>query len=91
MTKFMGISGKQMTSIGFLLAVLLITLSLGSLTFLINDNAATLPNFVLDAGLEGNCNRNEGMSELKKMDVNMKNFVKNTKNAPVHSIESINK
>jgi len=49
----MGISGTKMASVGFLLAVLFITLTLGSITFLINDNAATLPNI----GLEGNCNR----------------------------------
>ena len=66
MNKFIGISGKQMTSICFLLAVLLITLILSGLTFLINDNAATLP----DVGLEGACNKKEGMSGKgkKKMD-----------------------
>ena len=56
MKTFMGISGTKMASVGFLLAVLFITLSLGSITFLINDNAATLPNI----GLEGNCSR-EGL------------------------------
>lgn len=56
MKTYMGIPGKKMVSIGFLLAVLFITLSLGSITFLINDNAATLPNI----GLEGNCRR-EGL------------------------------
>jgi len=50
MKTLMGISGKKMASVGFLLAVLFITLTLGSITFLINDNAATLPNI----GLEGN-------------------------------------
>lgn len=51
----MGISGKKMTSIIFLLAVLLIALALGSVTFLINDNDASLPN----VGLEGNENMEE--------------------------------
>lgn len=51
----MGISGKKMTSIVFLLAVLLIALALGSVTFLINDNDASLPN----VGLEGNENMDE--------------------------------
>ena len=58
MKTFMGISGTKMASVGFLLAVLFITLTLGSITFLINDNAATLPNI----GLEGNCNRIEGLN-----------------------------
>jgi hypothetical protein len=65
MKGFMGISGKKMASVGFLLAVLFITLILGSLTFLINDNAATLPNVGLVAGLEGNCNK-EAMSKSVK-------------------------
>ena len=51
----MGISGKKMASIVFLLAVLLIALALGSVTFLINDNDASLPN----VGLEGNENMDE--------------------------------
>ena len=51
----MGISGKKMTSIVFLLAVLLIARALGSVTFLINDNDASLPN----VGLEGNENMEE--------------------------------
>jgi len=55
MKGFMGISGKKMTSIVFLLAVLLIALALGSVTFLINDNDASLPN----VGLEGNENMDE--------------------------------
>ena len=55
MKGFMGISGKKMTSIIFLLAVLLIALALGSVTFLINDNDASLPN----VGLEGNENMEE--------------------------------
>lgn len=55
MKGFMGISGKKMTSIVFLLAVLLIALALGSVTFLINDNDASLPN----VGLEGNENMEE--------------------------------
>ena len=87
MLKFMGISGKQMTSICFLLAVLIITLALGSLTFLINDNAASLPDVGLGAGLEGNCDHSEGMTEKEKntMKKNGMDFIKNTKNAPVHS------
>jgi len=97
----MGISGTKMASVGFLLAVLFITLTLGSITFLINDNAATLPNI----GLEGNCNREgyrrhkgnkgkkgkkrqkEGMTseEKEKMKKNMDNMKKNTQNIPEHS------
>lgn len=55
----MGISGKKMASIVFLLAVLLIALTLGSVTFLINDNDASLPN----VGLEGNENMDEEATE----------------------------
>jgi len=96
----MGISGTKMASVGFLLAVLFITLTLGSITFLINDNAATLPNI----GLEGNCNRIEGLNrrplkpqrtplskegmtseEKEKMKINMDNMKKNTQNIPEHS------
>jgi len=90
MKTFMGISGTKMASVGFLLAVLFITLTLGSITFLINDNAATLPN----VGLEGNCNREglkkgqkEGMTneEKAKMKINMDNMKKNTEKIPEHS------
>jgi hypothetical protein len=88
MTKFMGISSKQITSIGFLLATLIITLMLGSLTFLINDNAASLPEVGMNVGLEGN--RNIGMTEIEKMDRNVKSFVKHTQNAPAHSIKVVN-
>ena len=52
MKGLMGISGKKMTSIVFLLAVLFIALTLGSITFLVNNNDSTLPN----VGLEGNKN-----------------------------------
>ena len=87
MKTFMGISGKKMTSICFLLVVLFITLALGSLTFLINDNAATMPDVGFGVGLEGNCNRNEGLSneENTKMELNMDNMKENTKNTPEHS------
>jgi len=86
MKTLMGISGKKMASVGFLLAVLFITLTLGSITFLINDNAATLPNI----GLEGNCNREsmkkrqEGMTSenSQTMISNMEDMKKNIKNAP---------
>lgn len=82
----MGISGKKMTSIVFLLATLLIALTLGSLTFLINDNAASLPN----VGLEGNKNMEEdeeSMSnkERENMEEHMKALGKNVKNAPPHA------
>ena len=52
MKGLMGISGKKMTSIVFLLAVLFIALTLGSITFLVNNNDSSLPN----VGLEGNKN-----------------------------------
>ena len=52
MKGLMGISGKKMTSIVFLLAVLFIALALGSITFLVNNNDSSLPN----VGLEGNKN-----------------------------------
>ena len=89
MTKFMGISCKKLASMGCLLAVLLITLILGSITFLINDNPSRLPDVGLGAGLEGNCNKNEGMSEKDKttMDKNNKDLIKNMKNAPAHSMK----
>lgn len=87
MNKFMGISGKKMTSICFLLVVLFITLILGSLTFLINDNAATMPNIGFETGLEGNINHIEGLSdeENEKMKLNMDKMKENTKNIPEHS------
>lgn len=87
MSSFMVISVKKKSSICFLLAVLFITLALGSLTFLINDNAASLPDVGLGAGLEGNCNLNEGLSneEMEKMNLNIKDMKKNTKNIPEHS------
>jgi len=87
MSSFMGISGKKMSSICFLLAVLFIALALGSLSFLINDNAATLPDVGLGAGLEGNCNRKEGLSneETEKMNLNINDMKKNTKTIPEHS------
>jgi len=83
----MGFSGKQKASICFLLAVLLIALTLGSLTFLINDNAASLPDVGLGAVLEGNCDHSEGMTvkEQNTMKKNKKDLIKNTKNAPPHS------
>ena len=62
MNSFMGISGKKMTSICFLLVVIFIALALGSLTFLINDNDARLP----DVGLEGNKNMKEGNKQMKE-------------------------
>lgn len=85
---FIGISGKQMTSVFFLLAVLVISLSLGSLTFLINNNVASLP----EMGLDSDNRLSEGMSknEQKKMNGNMIDFIKNTKNIPIHSKNPIN-
>ena len=86
-------SGKKMASVGFLLAVLLITLTLGSITFLINDNDTTLPDIGLNAGLEGNCNRKEGLTndENRKMELNVKKMRENTKNAPDHSKTQVTK
>lgn len=52
MKGFMGISGKKMVSVWFLLAVLFIALTLGSITFLIQDNLSMLP----DVGLGGDYN-----------------------------------
>lgn len=82
-------SGKKMVSVGFLLAVLLITLILGSITFLINDNDAILP----DIGLEGNCNRKEGLTsdEHGIMELNVKKMREHTQNAPNHSIKQVTK
>ena len=54
-----GFSGKKIASIIFLLAVLLISLILGSVSFLINDNPSSLPNI----GIEGNENMDEEVSE----------------------------
>ena len=79
MNSFMGISGKKLTSICFLLAVLFITLALGSLTFLINDNDASLPDVGLGAGLEGNKNMKEGNKKMKEGNKNTKEGNKNTK------------
>jgi hypothetical protein len=73
----MGIAYKQMVSMVFLLATLIITLMLGCLTFLINDNDTSLPDVGVSVGLEGN--------RIMGMDANMKNFVKHTKYAPAHS------
>ena len=72
MNSFMGISGKKMASICFLLAVLLIALVLGSLTFLINNNDASLPDVGLGAGLEGNKNMKEGNKHMKEGNEQMK-------------------
>jgi hypothetical protein len=68
MNSFMGISGKKMMSICFLLAVIFIALALGSLTFLINDNDAHLP----DVGLEGNENMEEGNDNVEERNKQMK-------------------
>jgi hypothetical protein len=78
MTGYMGISTKKMSSMGFLLAVLIISLTLGSLTILINDNDATLPNI----GMEG-----MSKSEKNTMDKNMTDLIRNSKNAPMHSTQ----
>lgn len=67
MNSFMGISGKKMMSICFLLAVIFIALVLGSLTFLINDNDAHLP----DVGLEGNENMEEGNENVEEGNENV--------------------
>tara|TARA_Y100000389_G_scaffold200128_1_gene239921 strand:+ start:417 stop:641 length:225 start_codon:yes stop_codon:yes gene_type:complete len=64
----MGISGKKMMSICFLLVVIFIALALGSLTFLINDKDARLP----DVGLEGNKNMEEENKQMKEGNKQMK-------------------
>ena len=55
MKGILGFSGKTTTSIVFLLAVIFIALTLGSVRFLVNDNSSSLPN----VGLEGNENMEE--------------------------------
>ena len=68
MKGLMGISEKKMASIVFLLVVLFIALTLGSITFLVNNNDSTLPN----VGLEGNKNMKEGNKNTKEGNKNMK-------------------
>jgi hypothetical protein len=89
MHKLLGISAKKMSSICFLVAVLFITLSLGSLTFLINDNVATLPH----VGLDGNYFQTEGLSnkEEETMKMNIDSMKENTNNVPNHSSKKTTK
>ena len=65
----MGFSGKKTTSIVFLLAILFIALALSSVTFLINDNASSMPN----VGFEGNANM-EDAEEMKNKKEGMKHI-----------------
>ena len=53
MKGFLGISATKMSSIVFLFVTLMISLTLGSLTFLVNDNAASVPNVGAGIGFEG--------------------------------------
>ena len=71
MKGILGFSGKTTTSIVFLLAVIFIALTLGSVRFLVNDNSSSLPN----VGLEGN----ENMEEEDVEDVEDVEEMKNKK------------
>ena len=75
MKGILGFSGKTTTSIVFLLAVIFIALTLGSVRFLVNDNSSSLPN----VGLEGNENMEEEEEEEDVEDVEDVEEMKNKK------------
>jgi hypothetical protein len=64
MKGILGFSGKTTTSIVFLLAVIFIALTLGSVRFLVNDNSSSLPN----VGLEGNENMEEEEEDVEDVE-----------------------
>jgi len=74
MKGILGFSGKTTTSIVFLLAVIFIALTLGSVRFLVNDNSSSLPN----VGLEGNENMEEE-EDVEEEDVEDVEEMKNKK------------
>tara|TARA_Y100000389_G_scaffold200128_1_gene239922 strand:+ start:834 stop:1067 length:234 start_codon:yes stop_codon:yes gene_type:complete len=75
----MAFSKQKLMSIGFLLATLIITLTIGSLVFTPPGNSVIS---------EGNCNRkHEGMenNEITKMKQHMKELNNHIKKAPQHA------
>jgi len=75
----MAFSKQKITSIGFLLATLLITLTVGSLVFTPSGNSIIS---------EGNCNRkHEGMAnnEITKMKQHMKELNTHVKHTPQYA------
>jgi hypothetical protein len=66
MKSFLGISASKISSMVFLLLAIMISLTLGSITFLVSDNEASVPDVGMSAGLEGIVGSNEKVETAKK-------------------------